>query len=89
MAAPTTPENPTTLTDVTQERDRRDLAQPHWRIRRHDGGEQRVPVASDLLSVGAPRGLAFGDVNLVSGLGGALHPSRVGVGTQPLWCRSC
>jgi hypothetical protein len=53
---------------VPQERDRRDLAQPCGRIRRHDGGEQRVPVAPDLLGVGAPRGLAFRDMNLVSGL---------------------
>ena len=46
-----------------------------------------MPVVPDLLGVGAPRGLALRNVNLVSGFGVTLRPSRVGVGAQPLWCR--
>ena len=51
---------------LPQQRDRRDLAQPCRRIRGRDGAEQHVPVAPDLLGVGAPFDLAAWDMNLVS-----------------------
>src|SRR4051794_27611070 len=73
--------------NLPQQLNGRDLTQPDWCTRSHDGSKQLMTIAPDLLGMGAPLRLALRDIIVVGPPAIPLDPGGIGMGAQPCGSR--